>query len=122
MKMALQIVNGTPKDRKAKERARTEKASKCTDLSYANCSEDNPSKKELGGRWLRKIVERPWGLLSLFTTCSPLWVKSFHQSHCHVTYTGINSIHSQKTKQPYYIQSAKKNRTRMRKSAVEEDP
>ena len=23
-------------------------------------------------------VERPWGILSLFTTCSPLWVKSSH--------------------------------------------
>ena len=38
-----------------------------------------------------------------------------------VTYTGINSMHSQKTKQPY-IRSARKNRTRKKKSAVEEDP
>ena len=39
----------------------------------------------------------------------------------YVTYTGINSIHSEKTKQPY-IRSARKNRTRKKKSAVEEDP
>ena len=37
-----------------------------------------------------------------------------------VTYTGINSMHSQKTKKPY-IRSAKKNRTRKKKNAVEED-
>ena len=37
-----------------------------------------------------------------------------------VTYTRIEGMHSQKTKQPY-IRSARKNRTR-KKSAVEEDP
>ena len=43
------------------------------------------------------------------------------ESLSRVTYTGINSIHSQKTKQPY-IRSARKKRTRKKKSAVEEDP
>ena len=38
-----------------------------------------------------------------------------------VTYTGTDSMHSQKTKQPY-IRSARKNRTRKKKTAVEEDP
>ena len=33
------------------------------------------------------------------------------ESLSHVTYTGINSMHSQKTKPPY-IRSARKNRTR----------
>ena len=42
------------------------------------------------------------------------------ESLSRVTYTGINSMHSQKTKPPY-IRSARKNRTR-KKSAVEEDP
>ena len=32
-------------------------------------------------------VERPWGILSLFTTSLPLWVKSSHQSHWHVSPT-----------------------------------
>ena len=32
-------------------------------------------------------VERPWGILSLFTTCLPLWVKSSHQSRCHTSPT-----------------------------------
>ena len=41
------------------------------------------------------------------------------ESLSRVTYTGINGMHSQKTKQPY-IRSTRKNRTR-KKSAVEED-
>ena len=32
-------------------------------------------------------VERPWGILSLFTTCLPLWVKSSHHSRCHTSPT-----------------------------------
>ena len=32
-------------------------------------------------------VERPWGILSLFTTCLPLWVKSSRRSRCHVSPT-----------------------------------
>jgi len=32
-------------------------------------------------------VERPWGILSLFTACLPLWVKSSRQSRCHVSPT-----------------------------------
>ena len=43
------------------------------------------------------------------------------ESLSRVTYTGINSMHSQKTKQPYTL-SARKNRTRKKKSAVEKDP
>ena len=54
MKKALQIAkNGDPEDRKAKEQARAKKANISTDSSSANCSEENPSRKELGGRWLR---------------------------------------------------------------------
>ena len=55
VKTALQIAkNGTPKDRKAKEQARAEKANSWTDPSSANCLEDNHSRKEMGGRWIRK--------------------------------------------------------------------
>ena len=32
-------------------------------------------------------VERPLGILSLFTTCLPLWVKSSNQSRCHTSPT-----------------------------------
>ena len=52
--MALQICkNEYPEDRNAKEQARAEKANKRRDPSSTNCSEDNPSRKELVGRWLR---------------------------------------------------------------------
>ena len=54
MKTALQIAkNGDPEDRKAKEQTRAEKANNWTDPSSANCSEDNPTRKQLGPRWLR---------------------------------------------------------------------
>ena len=43
------------------------------------------------------------------------------ESLSRVTYREINSMHSQKTKQPY-IRSTRKNRTRKTKSAVEDDP
>ena len=33
--------------------------------------------------WWNNDVERPWGILSLFTTCLWLWVKS----HCHICRT-----------------------------------
>ena len=59
IKTALQIAaNGTPKDRKAKEQAQTEEANNWTDPSSANCSEDNYSRKVLGGRWLRKNLRK----------------------------------------------------------------
>ncbi len=113
-KTALQVAKkGDPEKRKAKEQARAEKANKWTDLRSANCSEDNPSRKELDGSWLvfvkqlcfsygesprtpplegtslhrRNIsVERPWEILSLFTTCLQLWEKSFrrHAVTCHL--------------------------------------
>ena len=54
MKTALQTAkNGDTEDRKAKEQARAQKAYKWMDPSSANCSEDNRSRQELGGRWLR---------------------------------------------------------------------
>ena len=43
------------------------------------------------------------------------------ESLSRVTYTGIDGMQSQKTKQPY-IRSTRKNRTRKKKSAVEKDP
>ena len=54
IKTALQTAkNGDTEDRKANEQARAEKDNKWTDPSSANCSEDKPSRKELGGGWLR---------------------------------------------------------------------
>ena len=57
MKTSLEIAkNEIPKDKKAKEQAVAEKTNNWTDSSSANCSENNPSRKELGGRWLRKTA------------------------------------------------------------------
>ncbi len=60
-------------------------------------------------------VERPWGILSLFTACLPLWVKSSRQSRCHVSPTQ-ELMACILTRQS----SVRKNRTR-KKSAVEDD-
>ncbi len=66
-------------------------------------------------------VERPWGILSLFTTCLPLWVKSSHQSRCHTSPTQelIACILRRQSSPTYRV--LKKNRTRKKKSTVEED-
>ena len=57
MKTSLEIAkNEIPKDKKDKEQALAEKANNWTDSSSANCSENNPSRKELGERWLRKTA------------------------------------------------------------------
>ena len=59
-------------------------------------------------------VERPLGILSLFTTCLPLWVKSSHQSRCHTSPTQelIACILRRQSSAIY----------REKKSAGEEDP
>ena len=65
-------------------------------------------------------VERPWGILSLFTACLPLWVKSSHQCRCHVSPTQeLIACILRRQSSPIYT---RKNRTRKKKGAVEEDP
>ena len=52
--------------------------------------DESPRTPPLEGTSLHRrniSVERPWGILSLFTTCLPLWVKSSRQSRCHVSPT-----------------------------------
>ena len=52
---------------------------------------ESPRTPSLEGTSLHRrniSVERPWGILSLFTTCLLYWVKSSRQSRCHV-HTGI---------------------------------
>ena len=61
-------------------------------------------------------VERPWGILSQLTTCLTLWVKSSHQSHCHVSPTQeLRACILTRQCSP-----ARKNRTRKKKSMVED--
>ena len=108
-----------------KKRKTLERQSKCHVFVKQVCFSygESPRTPPLEGTSLHRrniSVERPWGILSLFATCLPLWVNSSRlESLSHVTYTGIDGMHSQRTKQPW-IQSARKNRTR-KKSMVEED-
>ena len=61
-------------------------------------------------------VERPWGILSLFTTRLPLWVKPSRQSRCHVSPTQeLRACILRRQWSP-----ARKNRTRKKKSTIED--
>ena len=69
-----------------KETVKTSCLCKAGRFSYG----ESPRTPPLEGTSLHRrniSVERPWGILSLFTTCLPLWVKSSHQSRCHTSPT-----------------------------------
>ena len=69
-----------------KETVKTSCLCKAGRFSYG----ESPRTPPLEGTSLHRrniSVERPWGILSLFTTCSPLWVKSSHHSRCHTSPT-----------------------------------
>ena len=69
-------------------------------------------------------VERPWGILSLFTTCLPLWVKSSHQSRCHTSPTQelIACILRRQSSPIYGMLERTEPERKKKKSAGEEDP
>ena len=51
---------------------------------------ESPRTPPLEGTSLHRrniCLERPWGILSLFTACLPFWVKSPRQSRCHASPT-----------------------------------
>ena len=58
MKTALQISKNMTKNSKGKEHARAQKPKKWMDPRPSDCSEDNPSRKELGGSWPRKRARK----------------------------------------------------------------
>ena len=66
---------------------------------------ESPRTPPLEGTSLHRrnnIAEIPCGILSMFTTCLLLRVKSHYQSqYYNVTYRGINIVHLQKRKEPY---------------------
>ena len=65
-------------------------------------------------------VERPWRILSLFTTCLPLWVKSSRQSRCHVSPTQeLMACILRRQSSPIY---GVLDRTEQKRSATVEDP
>ena len=69
-------------------------------------------------------VERPWGILSLFTTCLPLWVKSSHHSRCHTSPTQelIACILRRQSSPIYGVLERTEPERKKKKSAGEEDP
>ena len=106
------------KKKKKKDPTETVKLSclcKAGRFSYGESPRTPPLEGTSLHRW-NISVERPWGILSLFTTCLPLWVKSSRQSRCHVSPTQelIACILRRQ------CSPARKNRTRKKKSAVED--
>ena len=104
-----------------KEKKTLKSQSKCQVFVKQVCFSygESPRTPPLEGTSLHRrniSVERPWGILSLFTTCLPLWVKSSRQSRCHVSPTQelMECILRRQS-------STRKYRTR-KKTAVDEDP
>ena len=78
-----------PTKKKRKKKKTLNRQSKCHVFVKQVCFSygESPRTPPLEGTSLHRrniSVERPWGILSLFTTCLPVWVKSSRQSHCHV--------------------------------------
>ena len=80
------------KKKRERKRPTLKRQSKCHVFVKQVCFSygESPRTPPLEGTSLHRrniIVERPWGILSLFTTCLLLWVKSSRQSRCHVSPT-----------------------------------
>ena len=74
------------KGKDTKETVKMSRLCKAGHFSYG----ESPRTPPLEGTSLHRrniSVERPWGILSLFTTCLPLWVKSSRQTRCHASPT-----------------------------------
>ena len=120
-KLSYQVVKGTksPKTKCFEENGAVQNAIK--NRTTKNWVEEDLSKfpiktpptKHQCGETLRDL-EPVYDLFTIMGEIIP------SESLSRVTYTGINSMHSQKTKPPY-IQGTRNNRTRKKKSAVEED-
>ena len=116
------------KKKRQKKKKDIESQSKCHVFVKQVCFSygESPRTPPLEGTSLHRrniSVERPWGILSLFTTCLPLWVKSSHQCRCHASPTQeLIAFILRRQSSPIIIRSARNNRTRKKKNAVEEDP
>ena len=80
------------RQRKEKKKKTLKRQSKCHVFVKQVCFSygESPRTPPLEGTSLHRrniSVERPWGILSLFTACLPLWVKSSHQRRCLVSPT-----------------------------------
>ena len=82
----------TNKQNKTTTKTTLKRQSKCHVFVKQVCFSygESPRTPPLEGTSLHRrniSVERPGGILSLFTTCLPLWVKLSRQSRCHVSPT-----------------------------------
>ena len=107
---------------KKKKKKTLKRQSKCHVFVKQVCFSygESPRTPPLEGTSLHRrniSVERPWGILSLFTACLPLWVKSSRQSRCHVSPTQelIACILRRQ------CSPARKNKTRKKKSTIEDE-
>ena len=110
-----------PPPPKKKKKKTLRRQSKCHIFVKQVCFSygESPRTPPLEGTSLHRrniSVERPWGILSLFTTCLPLWVKSSRQSRCHVSPT--QELIAWILRRQCNL--ARKNRARKKKTTVED--
>ena len=91
-KNSANSVSKGKKEKKKEKKEEKKRQSKCHVFVKQVCFSfgESPRTPPLKGTSLHRrniSVERPWGILSLFTTCLPLWVKSSRQSRCHASPT-----------------------------------
>ena len=105
--------------KKKKKKKELDRQSKCHTFLKQVCFSygESPRTPPFEGTSLHQTLGDLEPVYDLFTIKGEIITS---ESLSRVTYTGINSMHSQKTKQPY-IWSARKNRTR-KKIEVEQDP
>ncbi len=107
--------------KKKKEKNTRNRQSKCHVFVKQVCFSygEPPRTPPLEGTSLHRrniSVERPWGILSLFTACLPLWVKSSRQSSCHVSHAqDLRACILSRQCSP-----ARKKKTRKKKSTTED--
>ena len=101
-----------------RERVKLSSLCKSGRFSYG----ESPRTPPLEGTSLHRrnnSVERPWGILSLFTTCLPSCVKSLCQVSvtCHLHRNQYHAFSEERE----LLLSARKNRTTKKKSSVDRD-
>ena len=115
------------KEKKKEKKKTLKRQSKCHVFVKQVCFSygESPRTPPLEGTSLHRrniSVERPWGILSLFTACLSLWVKSSCQSRCHVSPTQeFRACILRRQSSPIYGVLERTEPERKEKSAVEED-
>ena len=108
--LILIIEEGLAKSSKKQHSENTDKWHLCKagSFSYGESPRTPPLEGTSLHRW-NNSVERPWGILSLFTTCLRLWVKSHGHRLWHVHYPRKAHYEERET-----LRNANKNKTTRR--------